>query len=590
MVALAIPAESQALADEVGKALDRRGDSPAAEVLANLGVDSLLTDGGTLFDAALVAEAAGRHGLVAYPQERVLAAAACVGMARRALDDAAAYACERVVFGRPIGEYQGVSHTLAQAVTEVEGTRLLVWRAISARAEGLADAGRLDAQAWWWAAKACIPALRAAIRTFGGYGVSEDSPLPNLYRTARHVLYAGGDPDLVLTAPLPELAPVAPVPVSFSFDDDAEQWAERTRAFLAANFTETDKRAFFDTLDNHIPELHARLGEAGLLFPEWPTQWGGLGVGPWAGSAIHRELSLAGWPISVMTVSDTIGKLLMRFGTPEAQAEILPRLGRGEAIGCLGMSEPSGGSDVFGAKTRAVHDGTRWIANGQKIFTTSAHAAQYVLLLTRTEGGLTLFVAPLGEGFDLAPVNTLAGERTNITYYSDFAIPDRYLLGEPDKGVKVLSATLTMEHSAGDYFLGAMIAAQKELAEALPELLALPGMAASETAIRHSLARFDAHVAMLECLSWRAIWAGHEEVGQRWYGPMCKLFGSESWSGCFADLVERFAPHSLEATHPVLALVEKEARSGLQSTIYGGTSEVQRSIIAETALGLPRSR
>ncbi|MBK9009655.1 MAG: acyl-CoA dehydrogenase family protein [Novosphingobium sp.] len=397
MVALSLSSEQQAMIDSVGGALAQRGERPADEVLAELGVEALLAEGGNLLDAALVAEAAGREGANPFPDERILVAAACVGMARRALDDAAAYACERVVFGRPIGEYQGVAHTLADAVTQVDGTRLLIWRALAERAEGHADAALRDAQAFWWAAKACIPAIRAAMRTFGGYGVSEDSPLPALYRTARAALLAAGDPDRVLDDPLPALAPIEPVPVTFTQDSAADEWEARTLRFLEENFTQDHKRAFAAAPDNHIPDLHRKLAAAGLLFPDWPVEWGGSAAPAFATSAVHRTLSRAGWPISVLVVSDSIGKLLMLFGTAEAKAEILPRLARGEALACLGLSEPSGGSDVFGAKTRVRHDGTRWLADGQKVFTTSAHLADYVLLLARAEAGLTLFVAPLGE-------------------------------------------------------------------------------------------------------------------------------------------------------------------------------------------------
>jgi len=589
MVALSLSSEQQAMIDSVGGALAERGDRPADQILAELGVEALLSEGGNLFDAALVAEAAGREGTVAFPDERILVAAACVGMARRALDEAAAYARERIVFGRPIGEYQGVAHTLANAVTEVEGTRLLIWRAIAERAEGHPDAALRDMQAFWWAARACVPAIKVAMRTFGGYGVSEDSPLPALYRAARLALYAAGDPDRLLTAPLPNLAAIDPVPVSFALDGEAEAWGKRTEQFLAS-FTHDEKRAFADALDNHVPELHRRLADAGLLFPDWPVEWGGSGASTFATSAVHRALSRAGWPISVLVVSDSIGKLLMLFGTDAAKAEILPRLARGEALACLGLSEPSGGSDVFGAKTRSAHDGQRWVTNGQKVFTTSAHIADYVLLLTKGEAGLTLFVAPLGDGFDLAPVETFAGERTNITFYSDFGIEDRYLLGEAGKGAKVLAATMTLEHNQGDYYLGALDNVRVEIAAVLPELLALPGVAGNEAAVRHSLARLDAHVALLEGLSIRAIWAGDEGVSQRWFGPMCKLFGTESWAACCAELVERFAPHSLTGEIEALAVTEAEARSGIQATIYGGTNEVQRSMIAETCLGLPRSR
>lgn len=591
MVNLALSSEQQAMIDTVGGALADRGERPADAVLQELGIEALLGEDGSLLDAALVAEAAGREGIVAYPGERILTAAACVGMAQRALDEAAAYARERVVFGRPIGEYQGVAHALANAATEVDGTRLLIWRAIAARAEGLVDAGLLDMQAFWWAARACLPAIKASIRVFGGYGVSEDSPLPALYRNARAALYAAGDPERVLTAPLPRPAATGPVSMSFTQDAEADAWEERTRRFLAENFTPAHKRAFAEALDNHLPDLHRKLAAAGLLFPDWPVEWGGSGAGAIATSAVHRVLTRAGWPISVLVVSDSIGKLLMMFGTDVAKSEILPRLARGEALACLGLSEPSGGSDVFGAKTRAAHDGTQWIVNGQKVFTTSAHIADYVLLLTRTDGGLTLFVAPLNAGgFDLAPVQTFAGERTNITFYSDFPIADRYLLGEAGKGTKVLAATMSLEHNQGDYYLGAMGLVQEELRANIDSLLVLPGVAENLPAIRQARARFDAHVALLECLSLRAIWAGEAGQSQRWYGPMCKLFGTESWASCCADLVERFAPHSLDGSIPALAAIESEARSGIQATIYGGTSEVQRSVIAETALGLPRSR
>lgn len=590
MIHLGFTSEQEAMTDTVSAALSSRGKRSAADVLNELGVASLLTEGGTLLEAALVAEASGREGLIAYPEHRILVAAACVGMAQRAIDDAAAYACDRVVFGRPIGEYQGVAHTLANAATEVDGTRLLIWRAIAARAEALDDAATLDSQAFWWATRACVPAIKTSMRVFGGYGFSEDSPLSGLYCTARAALYAKGDPDQQLLAKRGALAQIDPVSVSFTQDAEAAKWAARTRAFLAKHFKPSKKQAFATSFDNHLPDLHQKLADAGLLFPDWPVEWGGAGASAFATSAVHRELTTAGWPISVLIVSDSIGKLLMMFGTDEAKAEILPRLSNGEALACLGLSEPSGGSDVFSAKTRAAHDRTHWIVNGQKVFTTSAHIADYVLLLTRTEGGLTLFVAPLGEGFDLAAVQTFAGERTNITFYSDFVIADRYLLGDADKGHKVLAATMTLEHNQGDYYLGALYAVRADIEAEMPAIMALPGIGENETAIRFSLARLDAHIAMLECLSIRAIWAGDQSVSQRWYGPMCKLFGTESWHALCAELTERFAPYWLDGSIQSLALVEAEARKGLQATIYGGASEIQRSIIAETALRLPRSR
>lgn len=511
MVQLGLSEEQQAMAETIAAALADCGQNTPQEVLRHLGVDVLFAEGGTLFDASLVAEAAGRHGVVIWPDEPCLAAAACVGMARRALDDAAAYACERIVFGRPIGEYQAVAHTLAAALARVDGTGPLIWRAIAARAEGLAEAATLERFAQWWTSEACLPAIAAAMRVFSGYGVCEDSPLPTLYCTARRTIYRLGDPHALLIAEDRILSAISPVSISFTHDDEAAFWQERAEEFLEVHFTPEHKDAFARSRDNHLPDLHRKLAAVGLLFPDWPLQWGGYDASPYAASAVHAALGRAGWPISVLVVSDSIGKLVRMFGTDEAKAEILSRLARGEVLACLGLSDPSGGSDVFGAKTRVKAEGERWIVNGQKVFTTSAHLADYVLLLARGEDGLSVFVAPLGQpgegGFDPASVETFAGERTNITFYQDFAIPGRYLLGEPGKGAKVLAATMMLEHNQGDYYLSEIYTARAELQAELDALTVDGPLAGNLAAIRQALARLDAHVALVECLSLRAIWA-----------------------------------------------------------------------------------
>lgn len=591
MVSLNLSEEQQAILDTVSRALHDRGKRPAKAVLDELGIASLVGNDGNLFDAALVAESAGKHGVVAYDTEALLIAASAVGMAHQAINDAAAYASERVVFGRPIGAYQGVAHSLANAATEIEGTRLLIWRAIAAQAEAREDAAQLASQAFWWTAQACPAAIKTAMRVFGGYGMTEDSNLPHFYRTVRAMLLANGDPDQLLTQNLSAPSETNPVSISFTQDSDADIWQRRTEEFIASQFSKEEKRAFAGSLDNHFPDLHQKLSKAGLLFPDWPTEYGGSNASSMAVSAVRRTLGRNGWPISVLLVSDMIGKLLLQFGTAEAKDEILPKLARGEAIGCLGMSEPSGGSDVFAAKTAAMHDGQNWVINGQKVFTTSAHIADYVLLLTRTKGGLTLFVAPMqNEAIEIHPVQTFAGERTNITYYTDFPIADRYLLGEADKGGKVLGATLSLEHNLGDYYLAALGHVESELTKDMPTIMALPGMKENAPAIRHIMARLAAHIALLESMSIRNLWAGDAGVSQRHYGPMCKLFGTESWANICAELVNVFAPHSLSGDIESLSILEAEARRGIPATIYGGASEIQRSIIAETILGLPKSR
>src|SRR4029453_2767603 len=123
-----------------------------------------------------------------------------------------------------------------------------------------------------------------------------------------------------------------------------------------------------------------------------------------------------------------------------------------------GYTEPSGGSDVFAAKTRAVRDGENWVINGQKMFTSGAELASYVILITRTDPnvpkhkGITVFLVPMNTpGIEIHPVHTFMDERTNATFYSDWGVPHKKRVGNINEGAKVLASALSMEQSGGYY-------------------------------------------------------------------------------------------------------------------------------------------
>ena len=148
-----------------------------------------------------------------------------------------------------------------------------------------------------------------------------------------------------------------------------------------------------------------------------------------------------------------VAKTVDQFGSPELKDEVLPRVLSGHFRLCLGYTEPEGGSDVATCKTRAVRDGDGWIINGSKMFTSNAHNAQYVFLVTNTDPdapkhqSLTMFLVPLDmPGVEIQPIRTVDGDRTNITYYSDVRIDDRYRVGEVNGGWAVLRGALNAEH------------------------------------------------------------------------------------------------------------------------------------------------
>ncbi len=211
-----------------------------------------------------------------------------------------------------------------------------------------------------------------------------------------------------------------------------------------------------ETGDNFNEDVHLALGEAGYLAKEWkPESEGGfnrLRARIWA---LEKRRAHVPWVTSGTTAM--IAHSVEKFGSPELKAEVMPRVYSGHVRLCLGYTEPEGGSDVATCKTRAVRDGEGWVINGSKMFTTGAHNCQYVFLITNTDPAapkhksLTMFLVPLDTpGIEIQGIRTVDGDRTNIVYYSDVRVDDRYRLGEVNGGWTVLREPLNAEHGAVD--------------------------------------------------------------------------------------------------------------------------------------------
>jgi alkylation response protein AidB-like acyl-CoA dehydrogenase len=245
-----------------------------------------------------------------------------------------------------------------------------------------------------------------------------------------------------------------------------------------------------------------------------------------------------------------------------------------------------------------VRDGDEWVINGQKMFTTNAHLADYVFLLTRTNPdaskhkGLTTFLVPMKQpGVEVQPVYTMSGERTNITFYNDVRVSDRWRIGEVDGGWRVMTVSLQDEHSAG---FGARIGRLVEEAEAWAHETTGAGgrPRITEPEVRERLARAATEHEVSLLLQRRSAWMAHEGIVPEAEGPMCKLFSSEAMERASQDICELMGPDALRSyfdpTAPRGGRIEHALRYSIGTTIYGGTSEVQRNIIAQRGLGLPR--
>ncbi|OBH15520.1 acyl-CoA dehydrogenase [Mycobacterium sp. E1715] len=236
--------------------------------------------------------------------------------------------------------------------------------------------------------------------------------------------------------------------------DEDEAFRDEARNFLATHMTEEIRCRDRETGDNFDEGLHLKFGAAGYLAAEWkPESDGGF-------SRVRRriwelEKRRAHVPWVTWGTTAMVARSVDKFGSAQLRDEVLPKVFSGEVRLCLGYTEPEGGSDIATCKTRAVRDGDGWIINGSKMFTTGAHNCQYVFLITNTapeapkHKSLTMFLVPLeSPGIDIQGIRTVDGDRTNIVYYSDVRVDDKYRLGEVNGGWTVLREPLNVEHGA----------------------------------------------------------------------------------------------------------------------------------------------
>jgi alkylation response protein AidB-like acyl-CoA dehydrogenase len=550
----------------------------------------------------------GKEALDAFAAAReewkLLMAAALSGLSREALRLAAAYACERHAFGVPIGTFQGLSHPMANLVTEVEGGKYTTWKVIHEIASGEENAAAHISMALWWAAKTAGNVGIQATRTFGGYGLSTeyDIHLYNLRAKAWPAIM--GDPQYLLEeagrrlyASEPAVLPdVGAISIDFDLGEDARALAEEVDAFFAATLTPELKAHAHHSWQGHHPYVHKKMAEANLLFPAWPKEKGGRGATPYARYAAAEVWARYGWSGHATGTTLMIAAMVDRFGSEKARKDVLEPILAGDIVCSLGYSEPGSGSDVFAAQTKATRDGDGWRIDGTKMFTSGAEMSSYVLMLCRTNPdvakhkGLTMFIVPLKtEGVTVQPVHTFQDERTNITFYDGVRIPDDYRLGEVDGGVRTMSAALELEHG-GSGFARALAALATAAEEICREVVQDGRPLIEHASAQMRLARTMTHSLVSEMLALRALWAAENKIDVPAAGPMSKMFSSEKFLEDSSDLLNLTAPLSLSKREGPAEVINVSYRFAHGATIWAGTSEVHRSMIAERVLGLPRSR
>jgi alkylation response protein AidB-like acyl-CoA dehydrogenase len=523
------------------------------------------------------------------------------GAARRAFELAVDYAKERHQFGQPIGKFQAIQHKLADSLIALEGVRVTLDHA--ARLHDCGDAH------WRYFANAATAFGGEALRrvaletqhTFGAIGYAEEHEAPLHFKRVHIDTVALGGPlqarrnlaSFLLDhggAPLPQYDLG---PAGNALREQAQAWleqnwsGERKVAFEAKPFAKRE----FD------PDFARDIGKTGWIALGWPKRFGGQARSPLEQIAFMETMERAEAPRIGAAIQ---ANALMMFGTEAQQQKYLPEILRGEAMHGMGYSEPQAGSDLAALRTSATRDGEEWVINGQKIWTTTWWG-KYMFLAARTDrdakpphAGISMFIVPMdAKGITIRPATTMYdGSFANI-FYDNVRIPLENIVGEVNCGWKVLTGALAFERGlVGGGIVLKVVHAFEQLRR---HVMAGEGDAlplSQDPIVRDRVAVLASEIEVGRQLMMQCAGLAADGITPPEYGAISKVFSGE--------LMERFGETALDILGLRATLseqmpgaldngrFEQNLRHSLMWVISIGTNEIQRSLIAQRGLGLPR--
>ena len=391
-----------------------------------------------------------------------------------------------------------------------------------------------------------------------------------------------------------------------NFKDNPEEAAFRSevREFIEKEIAETVKDAdpeqgiYRRAGQERLRDVRQKLAKRGWIAPAWPKEYGGASLSVMQQFIMNEEFAEHRVPpVGGMGVS-MVGPTLITHGTEAQKKEHLSRILSGETHWCQGFSEPGSGSDLASLQTRAVKDGDDYIINGQKIWTSGAHLANWMFMMARTDPeapkhkGISYFLVDMkSPGIEVRPLINLANqEMFNEVFFQDVRVPARNIVGELNRGWYVGTTTLDFERSS----IGSAVGLTHALRELVKYARENTASGVSRTgylaSVKAELADRFIEASVARLMSYRVVTMQAKGLIPNHEASMTKLFASE--------LNQRIARTGIKvlglygqlygAGAPMKGRYESTYMTSLSSTIAGGTSEIQRNIIATRGLGLPR--
>jgi alkylation response protein AidB-like acyl-CoA dehydrogenase len=535
---------------------------------------------------------------------RIVQGAELLGVARRALALTLDYMTTRRQFGKPIGSFQALQHRAVDAYIQVELAAACIPDALAGIARAPDTAGAMASRIKARCTHAALLVTRLAIQFHGAMGYTDECNVGLYFKRALalsswlgntpvhrqryfslHKRGAAQEDDSATDAPTPSQA-----------DWDAMSEAEFRR--MARGFF---RRHFPASLRNMPRRLHwaeisdwyFTLSRQGWIAPAWPKQFGGMGLPPDKLLAFIDEQEKFGVARAPDQGIVMVGPLLIRHGNPQQQQAFLPKILSGEHVWCQGYSEPDAGSDLASLRTEAVVDGDDFIVNGQKIWCTLAQDATHVFLLVRTDkaarkqAGISFLLVDLATpGVTIRPIRDIAGhEEFCELFFDNVRVPRANMVGEMNGGWTIAKALLGFER----IFLGSPRQSQFALAQL--EQLARAGKLFDDPAFVARFAELQLDVADLS-----ASYADFAAIVKRGESlpasvSILKIVATETYQKIGMLLAEAANESAGQAEDAQIGSLRINVLAPLlnatSATIYGGTNEIQRNIIARHVLNLP---
>ena len=520
---------------------------------------------------------------------------AAAGLLEGALDLTAGYIKEREQFGRRLAEFQAV----AQQIADVFVTSRMLSLAADEVVRRVDSGEPVDTDLAIASLSVCdrlLPALQTCHHLHGGMGVDETYPLHRYFARAHDIVRAlGGATSAVVTVPASGAGDHAELTA------EQRDFKDRTRAYFGGLVSREDRVEMLT--DRHGPAYHRtikQMGSDGWMGVGWPKEYGGHGLGGVEQQIFANEAARADVHLPSVTLQ-TVGPTLQAFGTDKQKDMFLKDILAGDVHFAIGYSEADAGTDLASLRCAAKKDPATgdWIVNGQKMWTTGGHAADYIWLAVRTDpdapkhkGISVLIVDTKDPGYSWTPIITSDGSHhVNATYYNDVRVPADMLVGSENEGWKLITTQLNHERVMlgpagrleGLRDLVVDWAADKADRDGTP-LLELPR-------VHDVLARTTAAFRLNELLNWSVASGARSGVAAVADASASKVFASDEVQRlglALLDIVTAYGDPADPETAHLIDYLDRTSKRNLVLTFGGGVNEVQRELIAMFGLGLPK--